>query len=170
MYKRLITFCLFILFLWSCAGAGVHRFTGRQTKPESRVDIQPGGTREAFWQTRDLALNFEYEWEADAFAIVGRVELSKMIAHFTTIDQLRIRIHFLDSEGVIIATYNVWNAGRRESLHYHFVNFNFDKHYTLPPETEMIGFSYTGEASDTGGDSYARRGGGRGEWSFWWQP
>ncbi len=170
MHKRIASLLIFVLIFWACAGAGVNRFTGRQTKPESRVSVQPGGTRTASWQTRDLALNFQYQWEADAFAIEGRVELSKMIAHFTTIDQLRIRIHFLDNEGVIIATYNVWNAGRRESLHYHFVNFNFDKQYTLPPGTDMIGFSYTGEASDTGGDSYARRGGGRGEWSFWWQP
>ncbi len=132
MDKRLGIFLLLIPFLWSCAGAGVNRYTGRLTKTETRVAVQPGGPHEGYWQTRDLALDFEYQWETSSFAIEGKVELSKMIAHFTTIDQLRIRIHFIDSEGVILSTYNVWNAGYRESLHYHFVNFNFDKQYPPP--------------------------------------
>lgn len=170
MYTKIITLVLIAFLLGACAGSGVNRFSGRQTKPESRVPIENGGPHAAYWQTRDLTLNFDYQWEADAFDIKGSVQLSKMIAHFTTIDHLRIRIHFLDNEGVILATYNVWNAGNRVSLHYHFVNFNFDKQYAPPAGTQIIGFSYSGEASDTGGDGFARRAGGRGEWSFWWQP
>ena len=170
MTTKLVSLFLIAALLGACAGSGVNRFNGRQTKAESRVPIQNGGPHAAHWQTRDLTLKFEYQWEANAFAINGSVQLSKMIAHFTTIDHLRIRIHFLDNEGVILATHNVWNAGYRKSLHYHFVNFDFDRQYAPPARTQLIGFSYSGEASDTGGDGFARRAGGRGEWSFWWQP
>ena len=170
MFPRLTTFLLLSFVLSACAGTGANRLAGRQTKPESRVAIQSGGTHEAYWQTRDLAVGFEYTWQTSTFAVKGAVELSKMIAQFTTLDYLRLRIHFLDEDGVILSTHNVWNAGYRRSLHYHFVNFNFDKQYTPPSGTKIIGFSYSGEASDSGGDGLARRAGGRGDWSFWWQP
>ena len=170
MPPRLILIALLVCFLWGCADAGTQRFTGRQTKPASRVAVDSGGPHQAHWQTRDLTLNFEYQWEANSFDIAGTVDLASKIQNFTTIEHLRIRIHFLDAEGVILTTYNVWNAGNRESMHYHFVNFKFNKDYPPPPDTAMIGFSYTGEASDAGGDGLARRSGGRGDWSFWWQP
>lgn len=159
-----------VCFLWACASIGSNRLAGRLTKPESRVAVQPGGPHQAHWQTRDLMLNFEYQWEADRFDITGKVNLQKYLQHFTTLDHLRIRVHFLDTEGVILSTYNMWNAGHRNSMHYHFVNFNFSQQYAPPAGTDIIAFSYTGEASDAGGDGYARRAGGRGEWSFWWNP
>ena len=170
MHSRWVWLLLLTYVLWACAGAGAKRFAGRQTKPESRVAVERGGPHQAQWQTGDLTVKFDYQWEADRFDIAGAVVLSPKLQHFTTLDSLRIRLHFADAEGVILATHNVYNAGYRNSMHYDFVNFNFAKQYPPPGGTEMIGFSYTGEASDTGGDGYARRAGGRGEWSFWWTP
>lgn len=170
MQPRLSWLFVLAFVVWACANAGTKRFAGRVTKPESRVAVEPGGPHQTQWQTGDLALNFDYQWEADRFDIAGAVELSKKIQHFTILDFLRIRLHFLDAEGVILATYGVWNAGRRNSMHYYFINFKFDKQYAPPAGTEMIGFSYDGEASDSGGDGLARKSGGRGDWAFWWTP
>ncbi len=170
MQPRLVWLFVLACVLWACAGAGTKRFAGRVTKPESRVAVEPGGPHQTQWQTRDLTLNFDYQWEADRFDIAGAVELSKKIQHFTILDFLRIRLHFLDADGVILATYGVWNAGRRNSMHYYFINFKFDKQYVPPAGTDMIGFSYAGEASDSGGDGLARKSGGRGDWAFWWTP
>ncbi len=156
--------------LWACANAGVNRNVGNLTKVESRVDVQPGGPHEARWQTLDIALDFEYQWEQDQFDMQGTVELQKRIQAFTTLDHLRIRAHFLDAEGVILSTHFLWSAGHRGNIHYNFVNFNFNRQYQTPSGTEMIAFSYAGEASDAGGDGLARRSGGRGDWSFWWLP
>ncbi len=156
--------------LWACASSGVNRSVGVLTKPESRVDIQPGGPHAARWQTLDIALDFEYQWEQTQFDVRGTVELQKRIQAFTTLDHLRIRAHFLDAEGVILSTHLLWSAGNRASVHYGFVNFNFSRQYPPPAGTDMIAFSYSGEASDAGGDGFARRAGGRGEWSFWWLP
>jgi hypothetical protein len=170
MRTRSVLLLLLACGLWACAGAGAKRFAGQQTKPESRVAVQPGGPHQAHWQTGDLTLNFAYQWETDRFDITGTVDLSQKLQHFTTLDHLRIRVHFLDTEGVILSTHNVWNAGHRNSMHYHFINFNFNKQYPPPAGMELIGFSYSGEASDAGGDGLARRSGGRGDWSFWWTP
>jgi hypothetical protein len=170
MQPRLVWLFLLACLLWACVGAGTQRFEGRVTKPASRVAVEPGGPHQAQWQARDLTIRFAYQWEANRFDIGGTVELSKKIQHFTTLDSLRIQLHFLDAEGVVLATYGVWNAGRRNNMHYHFVNFKFDRHYLPPAGTDMIGFSYAGEASDSGGDGLARRSGGRGDWSFWWTP
>jgi hypothetical protein len=171
MHPRWIWIVLLAFVLGACANAGSQRFAGRKTKPASRVAVVPGGPHQAHWQTRDLTLTFDYQWEAGRFDIAGSVELSQKLQHFTILDNLRIRLHFLDAEGVILSTYNVWNSGNQENMHYHFVYWKYDKRYTPPDGTTMIGFSYTGEVSDAGGDGLARRsGGGRGEWSFWWQP
>jgi hypothetical protein len=159
-----------VCVLWACASNGSTRSVGVRTKPESRVAVQSGGPYQARWQTLDIAIDFEYQREVDRFDITGNVELQKRIQHFTTLDHLRIRVHFLGAEGVILATYLLWSAGHHGNMHYHFVNFNFNKQYPPPAGTEMIAFSYTGEASDAGGDGLARRSGGRGDWSFWWTP
>ena len=169
-HTRWIWIFFLVCFLCACANAGSQRFVGRETKPATRVAIEPGGPHQTQWLAKDLTLDFDYQWEADRFDIAGSVELSKKLQHFTVLDTLRIRLHFLDAEGVILATYGVWNAGRRNSMHYYFINFNFDKQYSPPAGTDMIGFSYNGEASDSGGDGLARKSGGRGDWTFWWQP
>lgn len=169
-HPRWIWLCVLALFLCACANAGSKRFAGIKTKPATRVSVQHGGPYQAQWHARDLTLDFDYQWETDRFDIAGTVELSKKLNHFTIIDSLRIRLHFLDAEGIVLSTYNVWNAGHQDNMHYHFVYWHYDKQYSPPAGTAMIGFSYTGEVSDSGGDGLARRSGGRGEWPFWWQP
>ena len=110
MRCHLILIIPLLTIIWSCAQDITTQNVGRLTKPESRVDISAGGPYEARWQTLDIALNFEYQWEGERFDIRGNVELQKRIRGFTTLDHLRIRAHFLDVEGVILSTHYLWNA------------------------------------------------------------
>lgn len=189
MQRHWIWIIPFICALWACAGGGINHNVGRLTKPESRVAVESGGPHEAQWQTLDVAIIFDYQWktlmatdrkagdtlpprwEPDRFDMTGRIELQKRVKEFTVLDYLRVRVHFLDAEGVILSTHHLWSAGYRGNMHYGFVNFNFSKQYPIPAGAEMIAFSYTGQASDGGGRGYSRGGGGdRIDWDFWWRP
>ncbi len=172
MRAKGFTTLLVVCALWACANDIRTHSVGRLTKPESRVAVEAGGPHQAQWRTEDVAVIFDYHWEPDRFEVQGRVELQKRVANFPILDYLRVRIHFVDEEGVILATQHLWASQRRGNLHYNFVNFDFAKQYAPPPGTEMVAFSYTGAASDTGGDGFARSGGGggRSDWTFWWRP
>jgi hypothetical protein len=154
--------------LLACAGGGAARNAGDLTRPESRVMLKPGGTHQDRWETLDIAINFEYQQEMNRFDMAGNIELQKRISSFPTLDYLRIRVHFLDTEGVILSTHQLWSAGRGANVFYGLVNFNFTRQYPLPAGTQMIAFSYRGRASDGG---YSRTtGGDRTDWDFWWTP
>jgi hypothetical protein len=168
MRRRWIWILSFAYTLLACAGGGATRNAGDPTRPESRVMLESGGTHQGHWQTLDIAINFEYQQAMDRFDMAGAVELQKRIINFPTLDYLRIRVHFLDAEGVILTTHQLWSAGSGANVFYGLVNFNFTRQYPLPPGAKMIAFSYRGRASDGG---YSRmRGGDRTAWDFWWTP
>jgi hypothetical protein len=164
------TWILTVLVLTTACATDIStRNAGRPTKPDSRIALQPGGPHQERWQTNDIAIPFEYRRENDQFAMAGKVELQKRIANFPNIDFLRINIHFLDAEGIILSSHRLWSAGRSNELF--FVNFDFSRQYPLPVGAANLTFSYTGEVADGGGGFSTRsRGGDRTSWRFWWTP
>ncbi len=171
MACRAIGLILLLCSLMACANGIKSHLVGRQTKPESRVPIESGGPHEARWQTGDLAVIFDYQWESDQFDMAGHIELQKKIANFPMLEFLRIRAHFVDAEGVIIQTEHLWSVGHRVDVFYGLANFNFSRQFSPPRGTEMIAFSYDGGASDASSEGgFQRSGGGSADWSFWWQP
>lgn len=168
---------LLLCGLWACvADRGIYRSVGRPTKPHSRITLQIPGDHQERWQTNDIAINFNYQREADLFALTGMtiqmfgdVELQKRLYNFPVISYLRIWVHFLDDEGLILSTHRLWTASRQTDTH--LIRFGFRRQFPLPPNSTMLTFSYTGEMTDGGG----RRGpggqtGDRVDWSFWWTP
>ncbi len=168
---------LLLCGLWACAAdRGVYRNVGRSTKPYSRITLSTANHHQERWQTNDIAIDFDYQREADLFAVTGMmiqmsgtVELQKRLYNFPVISYLRIWVHFLDDEGLILSTHRLWTASRLTDTR--LIRFDFRRQLPLPPNTTMLTFSYSGEMTDGGG----RRGpggrtGDRVEWSFWWTP
>ncbi|MGD8241234.1 MAG: hypothetical protein PVF59_00310 [Desulfobacterales bacterium] len=169
---------LLLCGLWACAATdrGIYRNVGRTTKPHSRITLNTAGDHQERWQTNDIAIDFSYQREADLFAMTGmaiqmsgKVELQQRLYNFPVISYLRIWMHFLDEEGLILSTHRLWTASRHTDTR--LIRFNFRRQYPLPPNATMLTFSYTGEMTDGGG----RRGpggrtGDRVDWSFWWTP
>ena len=163
--------------LWACAtDQGIHRDAGRPTKPYSRISLQTTGDRQGRWQTNDIAIDFVYQRATDLFVMTGtsiqmagKIELQKRLYNFPVINHLRIWVHFLDDEGLIISTHRLWTASRRTDTR--LIRFDFKRQFPLPPNTAMLTFSYEGKMTDGGGRPGGLGSGGeRVDWDFWWTP
>lgn len=163
--------------MWACAAdRGIHRDAGRPTKPYSRISLQTTGDHQERWKTNDIAIDFAYQRQTELFAmtgmaiqISGQVELQKRLYNFPVINYLRIWVHFLDDEGLILSTHRLWTASRRTDTR--LIRFDFQRQFPLPPNTAMLTFSYAGKMTDGGGRPGGLGSGGeRVDWDFWWTP
>ena len=158
-------FCL----IW-LTGCGTTSYTGRLAKPESMVKLSSGDARELQWQTDDLMINAMYSLESNQFDLAGLVQLQSKLTHYPIVEYLRVSVHALDGDGIILTSYPLWTAGYNAELF--FINWAFQRSYPVPEGTRAVTFSYRGKMRDGGGWGPIRNrdDGGGISWDFWHTP
>lgn len=156
------------ILVMGCAGGSWMTFTGQKAQPENRIPLERSGPHAEVWKTRDLQVPFTYRWDDQGLEIAGEVVRLGPIVNFPVIHQLDLRAHFLDAEGVILATRNLWNPGAftNEDM----VRWTFQHQWPVPEGTSAVGFSYNGVAGGGAGRSANDDIGGAVTWEFWYGP
>ena len=161
---------LILVGITACAGSGATSYTGRLAKPESMVMLSPGDARELKWQTNDLIIDAVYALGPNTLDLSGLVQLQSRLQHYPIVSRLRIQVHALDGDGVIVGSYPLWSAGHNAS--HHFINWAFQRNLVVPENTRALTFSYRGQMRD-GGSRMGRLGDREGDgvsWDFWHTP
>jgi hypothetical protein len=147
--------------LMGCAGL-VPTYEGTPARPANRLPLKAMDGKADEWRTRDVAIHYTASVTADELRITGTVERLNTIKHFSAVKYFRISIHFITTDGVIIASKRLWTAG--PGIDSTIIRWTFAQHYALPPETAAIGFSYRGIFSEGGSDN------GEVGWEAWERP
>jgi len=171
-FDRYTTLSFLFCLTWFTVvtGCGTPSYTGRLAKPESMVKLSSGDARELQWQTDDLMINAVYALESNQLDIAGLVQLQSKLTHYPIVEYLRISIHALDGDGIILSSYPLWAAGHNAEPF--FVNWAFQRSYPVPEGTRSVTFSYRGRMRDGGGwgPGGNRDDGGGISWDFWHTP
>jgi hypothetical protein len=170
-FKVLLT-GLLIHLIFACAGVNPLS-PGAWVEENDRIALQDGGPHKGNWQTRDLTIDYEYREAAKNLQITGTIKLADYIPKgFSTLDYLRIYIHFLASNGVVLETKSVKFFGYLRYLDY-LEKMSFKSQMDLPEGTVAFAFSYSGRASQGGGGgSFVGDNSNSGQiaWDFWKVP
>jgi hypothetical protein len=157
---------LMLVSLWvaviGCAGLKAP-YEGALARPENRFLLATIDGKSSLWQAKDIAIRYVASSAADTLQISGTVERLNTIKNFPTINSLRVAIHFITKDGIILDSKQLWSAGVNADDT--FVRWTFSKQYPLPPGASAIGFSYWGVVSMGGGES-----GGQDDWEVWQRP
>lgn len=157
-----------LVLVLACAGGGMS-YTGRLAKPESRVPLRSGDAHQLKWQTEDIIVDATYALGSGRLDLAGLVQLQSRLAHYPVVEYLRVSVHALDGDGLILASYPLWSAGANNEPF--FVNWSFQQSYAVPETTQALTFSYRGRVRDGGGRGPIRgRDDGGISWDFWHTP
>lgn len=159
--KRLPLVLLWVAVL-GCAGLKAP-YEGTPARPENRFLLATIEGKSSLWQAKDLAIHYVATSAGDTVQIGGTVERLNTIKNFPTINSLRVAVHFITDDGIIVDSKQLWSAGANADDT--FVRWTFSKQYPLPPGASAIGFSYRGVVSQGGGES-----GGQDGWEVWQRP
>jgi hypothetical protein len=157
---------LLLVLLWvavmGCAGLKAP-YEGATARPENRFMLAAMDGKSSLWQAKDIAIHYVASIADDTVHISGTVERLNTIKNFPTINYLRVAVHFIADDGIILDSKQLWSAGANANDR--FVRWTFSKQYPLPPGASAIGFSYRGAVSEGGGES-----GGQDGWQVWQRP
>jgi len=158
-----------LMGLMACASANLS-YNGRYAKAESVVPLTRGDAHQLQWQTNDIIIDGTYILEGDQLNLAGQIKLQSRLAHFPTVDFLRVNAYAVDGDGLILASYPLWSAAPGSELF--FVQWAFQRQYTVPETTRAVAFSYQGRMRDGSGKLGPDRGmeDGGTSWDFWHTP
>ena len=159
--KRLSLVLLWVAVM-GCAGLKAP-YEGATARPENRFMLAAIDGKSSLWQAKDIAVHYVASIADDTVLISGTVERLNTIKNFPTINYLRVAVHFIADDGIILDSKQLWSAGTNANDR--FVRWTFSKQYPLPPAASAIGFSYRGTVSQGGGES-----GGQDGWQVWQRP
>jgi len=158
-FLRILLPCLVLV---GCAGV-FQGYEGTPARPENRRPLAAMSGKATVWQAKDLAIHYTAKVASGELLISGSVERMNTIKHFSGINYLRINIHFLTSEGIIIASKRLWSSGT--GVDATIIPWTFDQQFPLPPGADAVGFSYRGAFSEGTGESNGQVG-----WEVWQGP
>jgi hypothetical protein len=169
-FKVLLAGLLINLF-FACAGVNPLS-PGAWVEENDRIAVQDGGPHKGIWQTRDLTIDYEYREAARNIQVDGTLKLADYIPKgFSTLDYLRIYIHFLTSNGIVLETKSIKYFGYFRYLDY-LGKMSFNSQFDLPENAVAFAFSYSGRASQGGGGPAGENATNSGQiaWDFWKVP
>jgi hypothetical protein len=156
---------VFILAFTSCYGS-LFSYVGATVDAQNRISLLEKGPHQGQWSTRDLSVDYLYNWDKKDIKLSGVVQFNKHLEYnFTMIDHFSLWIHFIDEEGKILENRVIAVAGYRKMLQ----NLSFEHNLKLPLKATGITFSYDGRAREGGGADRGIEGGGT-SWDFWKVP
>jgi hypothetical protein len=154
--------------LVACASGNLS-YNGRFARPESIVSLIRGDAHELQWQTNDIAVEGTYILDGDQLHLAGQIKLQSRLANFPVVDFLRVNAYAVDGDGLILASYPLWQASPGSEPF--FIKWSFQRQYTVPEATRAVAFSYQGRMSDGGGLGPMRgMDDGGTSWDFWHTP
>lgn len=167
---RVLLAGLIMNLFFGCA-AGTSMSPGAWVEEKDRIAVQDGGAHKGSWQTRDLTIDYEHRQAAKNLEVNGTIKLADYIPKgFSTLDYLRLYIHFLASDGVVLETQSIKYFGYLRYLDY-LGKMTFNGRYDLPEDTVAFAFSYSGRVSQGGGSPVSdNSGSGQIAWDFWKVP
>jgi hypothetical protein len=161
--------CLLINLCIACAG-GNPLGRGGWVEEDSRIPILDGGPHQGTWQTRDVSINYEYQEATSSLQIAGVIELASYIQNnFNTLEHLRLNIHFLEANGIVLETKRIRAFGYRRFFD-SLGEMSFNSRFNLTQDTVAFAFSYHGRVTEGGGSGNFSRSGDRIDWEFWKVP
>jgi hypothetical protein len=138
---------LLIILLVACAGR-LTTYEGLWVAEDKRISLQDGGPHKGNWQTRDVAIEFDYQQKPQNLQISGVIKLGGYLtAGFRTLDYLILDIYTLDADGIILNSDVMLNYGYRRNLDF-VGEMTFDNQLALPANTAAIAFGYRGRVSE----------------------
>ena len=160
---------LLIILLVACAGR-LTTYEGLWVAEDKRISLQDGGPHKGNWQTRDVAIEFDYQQKPQNLQISGVIKLGGYLtAGFRTLDYLILDIYTLDADGIILNSDVMLNYGYRRNLDF-VGEIIFNNQLAVLPDTAAIAFGYRGRVSE-GSGTIPKSGGGDGiAWEFWKIP
>jgi hypothetical protein len=168
--RRVLRFgLLFSLVGLAACASGTLSYNGRYARSESIVPLVRGGDHQLQWQTSDIIIEGTYILEGDQLNMAGQIKLQSKLANFPVVDFLRVSAYAVDGDGLILASYPLWQANPGSELF--FVRWSFQRQYTVPEGTRAVAFSYQGRMRDGGrGSLRDMEGNGGTSWDFWHTP
>ena len=166
---KLIGSFLLIVLLLACAGR-VFTYKGSWIAEDDRISLRDGGPHKGNWQTRDLAIEYAYQQEAQKLQISGVVKLGGYLTTgFSTLVHLTVDIYMLDANGVVLNSELIQNLGYRRYLA-DLGKMTFTSQLELPADTAAIAFGYRGRVTEGGGGFQRNQIGDQIDWDFWKLP
>ena len=159
---------LFSLAGLAACASGTLSYNGRYAKSESIVPLVEGGDHPLQWQTNDIILEGTYILEGGQLNLAGQVKLQSNLDKYPVVDYLRASDYAVDGDGLILASYPLWQADPGSTLF--FVRWSFQRQYSVPEATRALAFSYQGRMSDGGPGPLRGMDDGGTSWDFWHTP
>ena len=127
--------CMILSILWvafqsSCVGTDI-----MTVAPERRIQLLKDTTQEGNWESFDVALKYQYVEKNDTIqlSVTGKAKQSY--------DQLAVFVTFVDAQGKILQTKNIFNSGYRAERSYgKSRKGTIEKTLELPPGTTAFAF------------------------------
>jgi hypothetical protein len=153
----------------ACVG-GTSLSPGAWVEEEDRIPVMDGGPHEGSWQTRDLSIHYEYQEAAPSLQVTGVIEFASYIQkNFSSLEHLRLNIHFLEANGIVLETKRIRSFGYRRFFDL-LGKMSFNSRFDLTQDTVAFAFSYHGKVTEGGGSRNFSRSGDRIDWEFWKVP
>jgi hypothetical protein len=166
---RLLTLFVLINLCIACVG-GTSLSPGAWVEEEDRISMLDGGPHKGSWQTRDLSVHYEYREATSSLQITGVIELASYLQYnFNTLEHLRLNIHFLEANGIVLETKRIKVFGYRRFLEF-LGEMSFNSRFDLTQETVAFAFSYHGKVTEGGGSPTFSRSGDRIDSEFFKVP
>jgi hypothetical protein len=124
-------------------------YEGTPARPDNRFPLAASEGEPAEWKAKDMALYYEMAPEDGVLDIHGTVKRLGTIGKYPVISYFRVSIHFIDADGIIVGSHQLWSAGNQVDQRY--VRWTFEKRFPQPPGATAIGFSYQGGFNENGG-------------------
>jgi hypothetical protein len=167
--SRLPMLFLLINLCIACVG-GTSLSPGAWVEEEDRISILDGGPHEGSWQTRDLLIHYQYRETTSSLQITGVIEFASYIQkNFRTLEHLKLNIHFLEANGIVLDTKRIKAFGYRRFFDL-LGQMSFNSRFDLTQDTVGFGFSYHGRVTEGGGSRNFSRSGDRIDWDFFKAP
>jgi lipopolysaccharide assembly outer membrane protein LptD (OstA) len=141
-------------------------YNGLTVPAENLIVLQTEGSSDGKWETEDISVNYLYTKNADQLKISGRIDFDDSLKYnFNHLYDFTLWVHFINSDNIIVGNLIISPFTFFDQLE----ETSFEKNVTLPPDTQAIVFSYSGNASDDSTGGHDRQDGG-GSWIFWSTP
>ncbi len=168
VFKAFGSFLLLILLV-ACVGR-FGTYEGSWVAEDNRIYLQDGGPHKGNWQTRDVAIEYDYQQKPQNLQISGVIKLGSYLTNgFRTLQYLILDIYTLDADGIVLNSELIINFGYHRDL-YFAREMTFDNQLVLPAGTAAIAFGYRGGVSEGGYRSQDNGTGDRIAWEFWKIP
>ena len=154
-----------VLVFTACHGR-LPDHSGGTVDAENRIALLKGGPHKGSWNTRDLAVNYNYNLNTNVIQLSGLVEFEDYLHYnFTLLDHFSLWIYFVGEEGNIVGDRVIAMADYRKRIE----NIPFNYNLELPKNAQGIAFGYDGRALEVGSPDQNNDGGGT-SWDFWKVP